>query len=81
MPTPEQVKQLVDLGGLALFLAHVVIVDGYGLIRQWWVPGWIYRAVVAERDELKAENRELRKTVAQLLARERRRRASDRPDA
>lgn len=22
----------------------------FGLYRQWWVPGWSYRAVVTERD-------------------------------
>ena len=76
---PALGKQLADLGGFALFLLHIAI-DGLGLLRQWWVPGWLYRALEAEVVDLRKENRELRKTVTLLtgqLASERKRRSSD----
>ena len=83
MIDPERGRQLADIGGMALFLTHIVI-DGVGLLKQWWVPGWLYRAVVTELVEARAENKELRKTVARLttqLGSERKQRASDHPDA
>lgn len=77
--SPELGRQLADVGGMALFLLLLVAV-GIGLLRQWWVPGWLYRAVVAELIDARAENKELRQTVSRLttqLTRERRHRASD----
>lgn len=59
-------------GGFALFLGLIVLI-GVGLWRQWWVPGFWYRA----KD---AEVKELRIVVSRLttqLNRERRRRGTD----
>lgn len=75
--------QLADLGGFALFLLLLVVI-GVGLYRQWWVPGWLWRGLVAENLEQKGELKAARQTVQTLtaqLARERERRATDRTDA
>ena len=42
MLSPELGKALSDLGGFALFLLTVVTA-AVGLLKQWWVPGWVYR--------------------------------------
>lgn len=80
---PEFWRELAQLPVLALVLFIVGFI-AVGLFRQWWVPGWLWRGVVAENVELKAELKAARETTSTLtvqLARERRRRASDRPDA
>ena len=80
--SPELGQQLADLGGFALFLL-VIALAAVGLFRQWWVPGYFYRAerearekaeTQAERntDSLKANTEALAK-VAQAVADERRR--------
>lgn len=79
---PQLGQQLSDLGGFGLFLLTVVAVAA-GLLRKWWVPGWLFAERTAERDALQAEVKQLTKTVGQLtlqLSRERRHRASDRLD-
>jgi len=76
-------KALSDLGGLGLFLVAVVAAT-VGLHRRWWVPGWIDKEREAVVTRLRAENRELVRSNARLteqLARERRRRRTDAPDA
>ena len=67
MIDPALGQQLADLGGFALFLL-VVVTAAVGLFRQWWVPGWVYRA---ERDaRLTAETQATRNAEAlQKLAR------------
>jgi hypothetical protein len=40
--SPELGKALSDIGGFALFLLTVVTAV-VGLLKQWWVPGWVYR--------------------------------------
>jgi hypothetical protein len=40
--SPELGKALSDIGGFALFLLTVVTA-AVGLLKQWWVPGWVYR--------------------------------------
>ena len=83
MPSPELAKQLADLGGLALFLAHI-LVDAIGLFRRWWVPQWVYADQRQALLDSEAEVKRLTRSVARLplaLARERRRRRTDaRPD-
>ena len=58
---------LADLGWAVLFLFVCVVVI-VGLGRQWWVPGWVYRAVI-ERAE-KAE-KQLERNVVTIEALER----------
>ena len=58
---------LADLGWAVLFLFACIVVT-VGLGRQWWVPGWVYRATV-ERAE-KAE-RQLERNVVTIEALER----------
>ena len=58
---------LADLGWAVLFLFVVVFVVA-GLGRQWWVPGWVYRAA-CERAE-KAE-KQLERNVVTIEALER----------
>lgn len=83
MIDPSIGKALADLGGFALFLLTVVT-GVVGLHRQWWVPGFFYRDVIAERDAARAELKEARATNDRLtvqLARERRGRGTDRAGA
>lgn len=71
MPTPDQVNQLVDLGGFVLFLTFI-IVAAVGLIRNppWWVPGSVYRREIerGDRADTQAERTAdaLEKLVAEL---------------
>jgi multidrug resistance efflux pump len=71
---------LADLGGYALFVLAVAVA-AVGLYRQWWVPGWIWRAEHDARVTSEAEVRKqavtLRRLTAQL-SRERRSRSTDR---
>lgn len=53
MIDPALGQQLADLGGWAMFLL-VVAIAAIGLIRQWWVPGWIYRDERAWRERMTA---------------------------
>lgn len=47
--TPEQLAGLAQaIGVVGLLIAAL-----YGLYKQWWVPGWAWRALVQERDEWK----------------------------
>lgn len=41
-------RSIQDLG-LAGMLVLIVVVATVGLARQWWVPGWLYRAERAAR--------------------------------
>jgi hypothetical protein len=80
---PAALKALADGGGLVLFLALVVMI-AITLFRGTWVPGSYYREVSAERDALRVELKVLSRTVERLtvqLARERRVRSADHPDA
>jgi len=76
---PADVKTLVDLGGLALFVAFVVAA-GMGLFRQAWVPGWLWRRERERRESAEAEVKKQAATISRLsrqLASERRRRSTD----
>lgn len=44
-------KSLADAGGLVIAMTLIVAIL-YGAVRGWWVPGWIYRQAIAERDLL-----------------------------
>lgn len=82
MIDPVLGSQLADLGGFALFLLLVVVI-GVGLLRKWWVPGWLFAERTVERDAAILELKQASKTIGQLtlqLSRERKRRSSD-PDA
>jgi hypothetical protein len=80
---PAALKALADGGGLVLFLALVVMV-AVTLFRGTWVPGSYYREVKGERDALRVELKAAYKTIERQtvqLARERRIRVADHPDA
>lgn len=62
MPTPDQVKTLVDFGFAVVFVAMVLAI-GIGAIRGWWVPGWIYRKAEARGDRLEASLAKLTDSV------------------
>jgi uncharacterized membrane protein YciS (DUF1049 family) len=73
MIDPALGSQLADLGGFALFLLLVVVI-GVGLIRRWWVPGWVYQQerdarAVAETQALR--NAESLEKLARIVERER----------
>jgi predicted Na+-dependent transporter len=72
MPSPEQVRQWADAGGLVLFLALLILI-GIGLWRGWWVPGPFYREKADAVKTLTATVERLTKA----LERERRRRSTD----
>ena len=78
--SPDLLKALSDLGGTTLFVG-VVIVAAIGLYRQWWVPGWLFRAEREARLRAEREAKANSATVSRLtmaLARERQRRHTDR---
>lgn len=79
---PSLLRSLADGGGLVLFLAAVVTAV-VGLHRQWVVPGWVYRDLLARLLEALRELSAARKTIDRLtvqLARERRHRSSEHHD-
>ena len=79
MPTPDLISSLTDLGGLGLFVGFVVLAT-YGLFRQLWVPGWLYKRERERRLEAEGEVAKQAATVAKLtrqLQNERRRRRTD----
>lgn len=61
MPSASEIAALADLGGFGLFL-FVIVVAAVGLWRQWWVPGWLYRA--SEKAREIAETQALRNSEA-----------------
>jgi hypothetical protein len=80
---PALGSQLADLGGFALFLLTVVTV-AVGLHRQWWVPGWIYRAVEQRADKAEVQamrNAESLEKLARAVTGERNRRHVQAPEA
>ena len=53
------VKWLLTAQGVSVtgvLLAFTVLLL-YGLHKQWWVPGWIYREIEKDRDDLRAAER------------------------
>jgi uncharacterized membrane protein YciS (DUF1049 family) len=73
---------LADLGGFALFLI-LAVVAGVGFFRKWFVFGWLFEERTRERDDARAEVKQLQLVVSKLsarLSRERPHRAGD-PDA
>jgi hypothetical protein len=67
MPSAEQLKELSDAGGFALFLGFIVTA-ALGLWRGWWVPGFIALRDQKRADTLEAANRALMITVATLTS-------------
>lgn len=49
-------KSIADLGGWGAFLALVVLI-GIGLMKRWWVMGWMYDRLEAraEKSDIQAE--------------------------
>lgn len=41
MPDPAAIDALVRAGGWTLFVTTIIAI-GIGVLRRWWVPGWIY---------------------------------------
>jgi hypothetical protein len=81
VPSPAELKEIVDLGGLALFVTGI-IAAGVGLFRQVWVPGWLWRRERERRELAEAESKRQTATIARLtrqLERERNRRSTDAP--
>lgn len=84
MDFPAVGRALADIGGWSAFLVVVIVATVGLIVRQWWVPGWVYRREVEARERAEAEVTRLTRTVARLtlqLSRERRRRRGDRADA
>jgi hypothetical protein len=78
IPSPEEARQLVDLGSTVM-LVFLVILIFVGLFREWWVPGWLYRRERTAREiaDTQAErNATSLAAIAKALERERRRRVS-----
>jgi hypothetical protein len=65
MPTPEQVRELVDSGGFALFV-FTVIAGVIGLWRRIVVFGWFFDQERASRMRAEAENRTLVVSLARM---------------
>jgi hypothetical protein len=49
--TPDSAKAIADAGGWAAFIFLCGLL-GVGYVRQWFVPGWIYRELQARYDTL-----------------------------
>jgi hypothetical protein len=49
-------RAISDAGGWAAFLALIVLL-GVGLMRRWWVPGWLFDRLEAraEKSDTQAE--------------------------
>lgn len=47
------VDAILDLAN-KLTVGAALLVAVIGVLRRWWVPGWLYRDVVRDRDEWKA---------------------------
>lgn len=47
---PEQILDYLSSGG---FIGLSILIF-YGLARQWWVPGWLYKQEVRDKQEWKA---------------------------
>jgi hypothetical protein len=76
---PAFLRSLADGGGLVLLFAFI-IAAAITLFRGSWVPGWIHKQVLRERDDALNELKTSRRTNDRLtvqLDRERRRRSSD----
>ena len=78
MIDPSIGAQLADLGGFALFLL-VIVIAAVGLYRQWWVPGWVYRAERESRQTAETQatrNAEAIEKLTRAVTRERTRQAA-----
>lgn len=53
---------LVDAGGWAVVIAMLSAM-GAGVIKRWWVPGWIYRRSEDRNERLEAALRDLTQAV------------------
>lgn len=62
MPDPATIDTLVRAGGWTLFVFTIVVI-GIGVLRQWWVPGWIYTRSEARNDRLEAALEKLTDSV------------------
>lgn len=74
MDWPALGRSLADLGSFALLVLLVVGPIGFGLWKQWWVPGWLYRDERARRVAAEADVARLTKAAANRGARDDRRR-------
>lgn len=52
-PDGELTKLLAQSADRISVVALLLIIV-IGAVREWWVPGWVYRNAVKDRDEYKA---------------------------
>jgi hypothetical protein len=62
VPTLEQ---LSDAGGWAIF-AFSVFAAAIGLVRRWWVPGWIYALEQEQRAKAETQAERNAESLARL---------------
>lgn len=67
---PGAIKALVEGGGWAVVVA-MILAAGVGVLREWWVPGWIYRRSEARADRNEAALRALTQEIRRALRRAR----------
>ena len=53
-PTDTEITSLLAQSAEHLSVVFLLLVIVIGAIREWWVPGWVYRKAVKDGDEYKA---------------------------
>jgi hypothetical protein len=53
MLDPNAIGQLANAGGWTVVVAMILAI-GVGVVRGWWVPGWIYRKSERRLDKVEA---------------------------
>lgn len=59
---PNLAKSIADAGGWAAFVALVMAI-GMGVVRKWWVPGWLFDREIKASEALRETNAALTKAL------------------
>lgn len=65
MLDPAAIDALVRAGGWTLFVMAVALI-GVGVLRKWWVPGWMYHDERARSDRIETALERLSTTVESM---------------
>lgn len=54
MPPDSEIAKLLAQSADRISVVVLLMIIVIGAVREWWVPGWVYRNAVKDRDEYKA---------------------------